>query len=103
LSTIKHAYLIVALAAGLALAPLRPAAADEFHDLCIAGGEGQSELEHSCSCVSQRLTNPAERGAVVTWLRAFAGLHNGKVNADDPALKNGGEGLFLKYVMLCMK
>jgi hypothetical protein len=103
LSTIKHAYLMVALAAGMGLASSRLAAADEFYDLCTTGGGGQSEIVQGCTCTSQRLTDPTERATVIAYLRAFTGLQNGKANSDDPALKNGGEGLFLKYVMQCMK
>ena len=99
----KRAYLTVAFAAELGLASPGFAAADEFYDLCTAGGGGVSEIVQGCTCVSQRLSDPTERATVVAWLRAFAGLQNGKTNADDPALKNGGEGLFLKYTMQCMK
>lgn len=103
MSRIKRTCLLLTLAAGLGLASPRVATADEFYDLCTAGSGDPAETARGCTCINQRLTDPSERAAVIAYLRALAGLCNGNVSMDDPALKNGKEELFIKYAMQCTK
>ena len=51
----------------LLLFPVRAATADEFADLCVAGGVGLEAQD--CACIDSRLTDPAERGEVIALLR----------------------------------
>jgi hypothetical protein len=71
LISIAKAWILAPVAAvSLSLSAIGIARADEFADLCAAGGAGLEAQD--CACMDARVTDPAERADLLAMFRVNA-------------------------------
>lgn len=90
----------------LALAPLCPAAANDFTDSCNAMGNGMFQPK-DCACLDSKATASDDRSTLITYFKTMGAISKGQQadmtgNVATQMQKASGD-LLPKYVAQCAK